>query len=130
MTGGLLKQPKVDQHKDLTTVVDLRRIDSRNCHNSASTTVRYGSHSPESAYAQMKLDAGFDDRSESTASVRLSQSGIFYYRGEMELQNPSNWFSWMKETDEIVRDLEIFTSSSSGPSKPPPHQSHLSYNSC
>ena len=120
VTGGLLRERKVDRFANPTPAVDLRRVDSRNCFDPESKVIRYGSMSPESSSAQLVLEAGFDDRVQSTVGVRLSQNGVFYYRGEVERQFPNTWWSWMRASDEKSFGLPAYTSQSSGPSSAPP----------
>ena len=121
LTGGLLREVKVNRFLNPSTVVDLRAVDSRNCRDPVVEVQRRECASPESVNAQMIEDVGWDDREESTTGVRLSQSGIFYWRGEEEKRSPAIWRSWMKETDKRIHDPLIYTSRTHGPSEPAPY---------
>ena len=123
ITGGIMKKPKVDQYADPSEMVDLRTVDSRNCFDDTVPKKRYRSSSPESMSAQLKLDCGFDERHDSKFPVRLSQSGIFYYRREIETSKPEIWWSWMKPpTEKPMSPISFLPENISfGPSSPPPH---------
>ena len=118
IAGGLVRKLKRNQFDDPTPVIDLRHIDDRNCFELPKQRVK--SSSPESLSAQLKMDCGYDERRRSTTAVRLSQCGIFFYRAEVEKQNPDTWFSWMKEDDERHRPKEEYAVLSTGPSLCPP----------
>ena len=118
IAGGLVRKLKRNQFDDPTPVIDLRHIDDRNCFELPKKRVR--SSSPESMSSQLKIDCGYDERRRSSTAVRLNQCGIFFYRAEVEKENPDAWFSWMKEDDERHRPKEEYAVISTGPSLRPP----------
>ena len=109
VTGGITRKPNVDQYADPSVMVDLRTVDSRKCYDDLVPKRRYRSSSPDSMSMQMKLDCSYDERHSSKFPERLSQSGIFYYRREMETSNPDIWWSWMREDDEGVVQRKIMS---------------------
>ena len=106
--------------------LDFRGEDPRNCMEPGKRRDRLSVSSKvmsawtvrdvEAIHAQFFLDVGYGPKD--LRMVRLSQSGVFYWRLRQQEGRPTHRFSWMNPRDDIWkgRNPQLFITRSSGPS--------------